>query len=136
MINTSELTLTELLSKELLETNGLGSYSSMSICGANTRKYHGILVASSNHPTERKVLVAKVEERIQINGKTLDLSVNQYPETVHPKGFQYLQSFERRPVAQWKYGEEDWSLAKTLFMVQGSNTTVVNYQNCVEVHRL
>ena len=142
MINTAELTLAELFSKELLETNGLGSYSSMSICGANTRKYHGILVASSNPPTERRVLVAKVEERIQINGRTLDLSVNQYPEQFIQRAFNISNLSKRRPVAQWKYGEEDWALSKILFMVQGSNTTVVKYQNTgtenikIELHPL
>lgn len=129
MIDTSRLTLEELLAKEILETNGLGGYASMSICGANTRKYHGILVASFNPPTERKTLVAKVEEKIIIDEGIKELSVNQYPGVTHPNGHQYLKSFERKPVAQWSFGEKNWSLIKRLFMVQGSNTTMLQYEN-------
>ena len=31
---------------EWLETNGLGSFASGTVSGANTRRYHGLLVAS------------------------------------------------------------------------------------------
>ena len=41
----SEITLEEGLKKEWLITNGIGGYSSSTIIGANTRKYHGLLVA-------------------------------------------------------------------------------------------
>ena len=33
------------IKKEWLVTNGIGGYSSSSILGINTRKYHGLLVA-------------------------------------------------------------------------------------------
>ena len=31
--------------KEFIETNNIGMYASTSLCGVNTRKYHGLLVA-------------------------------------------------------------------------------------------
>jgi len=142
MINTAELSLQELLSKEVLETNGLGGYCSLSLAGANTRKYHGILVASFNPPVGRKVLVSKVEERVKVDEEVFDLSVNQYPGIFHPIGHQYLQSFERKPIAQWNYGGTDWQLEKKMAMVQGSNTTILSYQNSgkksitIELHPL
>ena len=43
----------ELTSREWIVTNGIGGYASSSIIGANTRRYHGLLVASLNPPTER-----------------------------------------------------------------------------------
>ncbi|UII80318.1 amylo-alpha-1,6-glucosidase [Flagellimonas sp. CMM7] len=143
-MNLKDKKIDELLSMEWLETNGLGSYASSSIVGANTRKYHGLLVASMNPPTERTVLVAKVEERIfNGDGDTIDdLSVNQYPEAIHPKGYAHLQSFERRPIATWIYKGKGWKLSKKVFMVPHSNTTVVIYENLgknvfdMEVHPL
>ena len=121
--------INNLLSMEWLETNGLGSYSSSSIAGANTRKYHGLLVAALNPPTERKVMVAKVEERIFQGRQVSDISVNQYPDVIHPQGNQFLTSFERRPIATWTYKGKGWMLEKKVFMVPGSNTTVVIYEN-------
>ncbi len=119
----------ELLSMEWLETNGLGSYASSSIVGANTRKYHGLLVAALNPPTERKVLVAKIEERVFQGREVSDISVNQYPGVLHPQGHKFLKSFERRPIGTWTYSGKGWSMTKKVFMVPDSNTTVVIYEN-------
>ena len=38
----------EVIGKEWLITNGLGSYASSTVLGINTRKYHGLLVAALN----------------------------------------------------------------------------------------
>ena len=62
-MNTSS-NIDELLKQEFLITNGIGGYASSSLSFANTRKYHGLLVSSSNPPTERNVIVHKLEERI------------------------------------------------------------------------
>ena len=51
-------------SKEWLVTNGLGGYASGTLSGANTRCYHGLLIAAFSPPVDRKILVAKIEERV------------------------------------------------------------------------
>lgn len=38
---------------EWLETNGLGGWASSTIIGANTRRYHGLLVAATQPPVGR-----------------------------------------------------------------------------------
>jgi len=43
------------LNHEWLETNGIGGFSSSSIIGANTRRYHGLLVAALRPPSGRTV---------------------------------------------------------------------------------
>lgn len=115
--------------REWLITNGLGSYASSTVSGANTRHYHGLLVASFNPPTDRMVTVAKMEERVFRNNKYFDLSTNQYPNVVHPNGIQYLKEFVAQPFPNWQYESDDWGLKKSVFMVQGNNTTLVNYTN-------
>ena len=122
----------QLLKQEFLLTNGIGGYASSSISFANTRKYHGLLISTKNAPTERYVLVHKVEERLKINDEYIDLSTNKFGEAVTPKGFSYLKSFERRPIATWIYEGEGWKIEKQLFMKQGSNTTYVLYKNLGE----
>ena len=79
---------------EWLLTNGLGSFASSSIIGANTRRYHGLLVASNNPPTDRRVLVSKVEETVLVGDERFELGCNQYPGVVHPQGYTFLESFE------------------------------------------
>ena len=134
--------ISELLNQEFLITNGIGGYCSASISFANTRKYHGILVSSDNPPTERNILVHKVEERIKCGGSYYDLSVNNYGSNIHPEGYQYLKSFDRQPVAKWSYAADKWSIEKEVMMVEGSNTTIINYTNIgdkdvkIELHPL
>lgn len=141
-MNLKNESIGSLFNKEWVETNGLGGYASSSVCGANTRRYHGLLVASFNPPTDRRVLVSKMEERISESMKGYELSVNQYPNAIHPQGHEYLKSFERRPVATWLYEGKNWKLRKKLFMVPQSNTTVVVYENIgdwefdIELHPL
>ena len=50
------------LHREWLETNGIGGFSSASITGANTRRYHGLLTAATKPPVGRMVLLSKLEE--------------------------------------------------------------------------
>ena len=131
-----------LLNQEFLITNGIGGYCSSSISFANTRKYHGLLIASDNPPTERNVLVHKVEERVKVNGSYHDISVNQYGNEFHPEGYLFLKNFERQPVPTWTYADDSWSVQKEVMMVEGSNTTIINYTNSgdadieIELHPL
>jgi len=122
-------TYESLESKEWLITNGLGGYASSSVAGANTRRYHGLLVAARNPPTDRQVLVSKVEESLVDEQSTFDLSSNRYGEVIHPQGWQYIVSFGRLPLPCWTYQVGGHRLTKTVCMVQGSNTTVVAYRN-------
>ena len=67
-----------LASKEWIVTNGLGSYASSTIHGCNTRRYHGLLVASFNPPTDRKVLVSKLDETVHVKDQSFELGTNNY----------------------------------------------------------
>lgn len=120
----------ELSAKEWLVSNGIGGYASSTVIGANTRRYHGLLVAALNPPTQRTVMVSKVEECIVFNRDCVfGLSSNQFPGAVHPNGFQYFRFFERKPLPRMKFEARGYHLLKTVFMVHGSNTAVVEYEN-------
>ncbi|MBC7796316.1 MAG: glycogen debranching enzyme N-terminal domain-containing protein, partial [Pyrinomonadaceae bacterium] len=52
----------ESATREWLETNGIGGFSSGTISGINTRRYHGLLIAATKPPVGRAVLLSKFEE--------------------------------------------------------------------------
>ena len=56
------LKLENSLSKEWIITNGIGGYASSTIIGANTRKYHGLLVAPIIPPAKRTMILSKIDE--------------------------------------------------------------------------
>ncbi|NBC28155.1 MAG: glycogen debranching protein [Bacteroidetes bacterium] len=118
-----------LASKEWIVTNGLGSYASSTVHGCNTRRYHGLLVASFNPPTDRKVLVSKLDETVHTGDEHFELGTNNYSDVIHPNGYQYFESFERDPFPKTIWGNNQFSLSKTVFMVYGRNTTVIGYKN-------
>lgn len=130
MITFSHPSFAETSSKEWLYTNGIGGYASSTVSGANTRRYHGLLVASLNPPTDRQVLVSKILETVSLkNGTTVELSTNQYVRAIHPQGFQYLAAFQRSPLPKAIYVVKGKQLSKTIFMQHGTNTTIVEYEN-------
>ena len=114
---------------EWLETNGLGGWAGSSILGCNTRRYHGLLVAATKPPTERMVLLSKLDETIVANGGRFDLGTNQYSgDIIHPNGHQHLFSFAKELFPQWLYRVNDLQLKKTIAMVHNENTTLILYE--------
>src|SRR5215831_637290 len=116
------------VTREWLETNGIGGFSSSTVIGLNTRRYHGLLTAATKPPVGRLVLLSKLEETLVIDGRRYELSTNQYPGVVHPQGFNHQLGFRLDPFPTFLYEMEGVQLTKSVFMVQGENTTVVQYQ--------
>jgi predicted glycogen debranching enzyme len=116
------------LSREWLETNGIGGFASSTVAGLNTRRYHALLVAATRPPVGRLVLLAKLEETILIDGRAYELSCNQYPEAIHPKGHLFLKEFRLDPFPTFVYEVEGIEFEKTVFMIHGQNSTVVRYR--------
>lgn len=116
------------LQREWLQTNGLGGYSSSTVAGMNTRRYHGLLMAAAKPPVGRILLLSKLEETLVVQGRRHDLSANQYPGVIHPRGDLLLKEFRRDPFPVFVYELEGLRLEKSVFMVQGENTTVVQYR--------
>ena len=127
-------------SREWLVTNGLGGYASSSVIGANTRKYHGLLVASMKPPVERILLLSSLDEELYIEeeGHASDvhesdvndifkLAVHKYPGTVHPEGNKYLDNFSAEPLPEFVYAAGGLTIRKRIVMVHGKNTTIVKY---------
>src|ERR1700689_4301506 len=115
---------------EWLVTNGLGGFACGTVAGANTRRYHGFLVASLNPPVQRTLLVAKVELSAQYLGTETDLSANEFAGgTISGQGFVHLESFtvvDGIPV--WRYALADALLEARIFMAPGANTSYLRVE--------
>jgi predicted glycogen debranching enzyme len=119
--------LEEGLSREWLETNGIGGFASSTLSCANTRRYHGLLTAALNPPVDRFVLLSKMEETVFLNGEKYELSTNLYPSIVHPEGYRHLVGFRLDPFPIFTYDVAGVKIEKRIFMVHGENTTVIEY---------
>lgn len=115
------------MSNEWITTNGRGGYSSSTVIGMNTRKYHGLLISPRNPPWDRRLFLSKLEEEITIGGKTFELSTNEYPGTIHPKGYEHQLRFEYDPIPSFYFSLNGISLKKSIFMPYWRNAVVVSY---------
>ncbi len=109
---------------EWLETNGIGGFASGTISAANTRRYHGIFTPTIDPPLGRVTMLSKLEETLLIGDAAFELSANQYPNKIHPKGFQFLQSFRLDPFPIWTFEVDGVRIEKKIFMVHGQNAVV------------
>lgn len=115
-------------SREWLVANGLGSYASSTLIGANTRRYHGLFVAALDPPIDRWLLLSKVEEELGCGGKIYQLSTNQYRDVVHPEGYSWLTRVATYPFPTFLYHINGIILKKELFMPYGKQITVIRYE--------
>jgi predicted glycogen debranching enzyme len=113
---------------EWLETNGTGGFAMGTAGGVNTRRYHGLLVASLRPPVDRFVLLSKVEETLRVAGRDHELGTTQYPGTVAPQGYRALEGFRLDPFPTWTYAIDGAVVEKRLFMVHGKQTVVLQYR--------
>src|SRR5437867_7149315 len=114
--------------KEWLEANGIGGFASSTIVGMNTRRYHGLLVAATRPPVGRIVMLSKFEEILWTGNRAYELSTNQYPGAVHPKGHSLLDEFSRDLMPCFVYEADGVRVEKTVFMIHGENSTAVSYR--------
>jgi predicted glycogen debranching enzyme len=112
---------------EWIITNGLGGYSSSTVLGINTRKYHGVLVAAFNPPTDRRVLLTKLDEEVKIGNNVYFLGSNEFKKDIFPRGYEFLSSFSLNPFPKYKYAVHGIQIEKTLFMPYEKNAVVIAY---------
>lgn len=122
-----DLNLENGLKKEWLLTNGIGGFASSTIIGANTRKYHGLLIAPLTPPARRYLILSKVDESIQIGDNKYDLYTN-VGENYISQGYKYQETFERDYFPTYRYKVEDVEITKTICMEQGKDVVGVYYR--------
>jgi predicted glycogen debranching enzyme len=120
-----------LLNREWLVTNGLGGYSSGTVSGAITRKYHGLLVAALPAPLGRVVMWNHVSEFLRFDAdEVVSLGAEERAEgQLDLKSAEYLREFrleDGMPV--WVYHVRDLVIEKRVSMPHLQNTVHVSYQ--------
>jgi len=116
-----------LLHNEWLETNGCGGWSSSTVSGLNTRRYHGLLVDGSVFPGSRRVLISKFDEGVKLNEDTVELGTNQFPSTIHPWGFASISKFLSSPFPCTTFRLPWGTVEKEVSMIAGSTTVILRY---------
>ena len=68
------------LEKEIIRANRSGCYTSTTIIGCNTRKYHGLLVVPQPQiDSQLHVLLSNVHETVIQHGASFNLGIAKFP---------------------------------------------------------
>ena len=98
--------LDEAESREWLLTDGLGGYASGTVAGSQTRRYHGLLIAATDPPAGRTLIIHSIHERIMLGEQVVNLDTARWADdSVNPRGYEKLKSFElegRTPTWTWE----------------------------------
>ena len=84
------------LAREVIRTNRAGSYSSTTLVGCNTRKYHGLLVCPVDEfGGERFVLLSSLDVTVVNNDKSFNIGIRKFKgDYFSPKGHKYIEDFD------------------------------------------
>ena len=121
------LKLETALEKEWIITNGIGGFASSTIIGANTRKYHGLLVVPIIPPARRRLILSKLDESIEVDGRKYDLFTN-IGKNYISQGYKYQESFIKELFPMFEYKVEDIEITKVICMEHYKNTVGVYYK--------
>jgi predicted glycogen debranching enzyme len=117
------------LGLELLRSNRAGSYSNTTLIGANTRKYHGLLVSPvPNLDDDNHVILSDVDETIIQRGAEFRLGLHRYPNSIYePKGHKYAMDFELDPIPGLIYRVGGVKLKKETMLVTNEERILIRY---------
>jgi predicted glycogen debranching enzyme len=118
----------EAIEKEWLLTNGMGGYSSSTVLGINTRKYHGLLVGALHPPGERTVCLSKLDEDVIVGNNVYRLGANDFHDGTYPQGYTFLKQFSIAPYPSYFYDLDRISIRKTIFMPKKKNAVSAIYE--------
>ncbi len=115
------------LGLEWLETSGRFGFASGTVAGANTRRYHALLLTAQQRGSNRYVLVNHVEEWLSIDGEQVSLSTNLYPNTVHPQGYAHCTLFVTIPWPRWTYTYKGHEIQREILFIRGHDVVLVRW---------
>ena len=120
------------LKTEWLLTNGLGGYAMGTALGANTRRYHGLLIAATKPPVGRIVALHSIIEKLTVGDEAIDLATHQFSDglVLHTEGWRRLTELSIDPPhsAWWIYRIDRITFTKSITLHRGENRVSVRYE--------
>ena len=123
--------LADLLEREWLVTNGLGGYASGTVCGASTRRYHGLLIAAHAVPLGRVMMVNNLWEYLRLPDfhTTPFGGVEKVDNQLQIHGADHLVEFKLEAgLPVWRYEVDGFELEKRIYFAYRHNTVYIRYR--------
>lgn len=122
------LQLDRSMTREWLETDGLGGYASSTVLFCPTRRYHGLLVAPCAGTVKRHVFLSRFEETLEGGGKSVAISMARYQGLWSPLGHQCIDRFALAPYPSSVYLFGRARIERDVLLVRGEHTVLVRWR--------
>ena len=127
-LSEKQLELKKGLTQEWLITNGIGGFSSQTVLGINTRKYHGLLVAPLVPPSRRFLILSKMDESIRFEDGSEKIIYSNICKNYISEGYKNLKSFEKVYTPKFVYEVNGVTIEKDIALVYGRNVVSIYYK--------
>ncbi|MEM9020960.1 MAG: amylo-alpha-1,6-glucosidase [Planctomycetota bacterium] len=125
----------DLLAREWLLTNGRGGFAMGTALGANTRRYHGLLIAAVSPPVGRVVVLHNVFEQLLLHQggatQTLEFNTNLFRASdglaYVPDSPAMLVRFDRGLDVIWSYQWGGLTFTRQLVLHDGAPAATLHY---------
>ncbi|MCA8968726.1 MAG: glycogen debranching enzyme family protein [Planctomycetes bacterium] len=121
------LRLEKSLTREWLETNGLGGFASSTVVACATRRYHGLLVCPFSGTVQRHVFLSRFEETLHGADREEPISLARYGSGFSPPGHRSIESFELCPWPKTTYRIGAMTVSREVVMPTGRAAVLVRY---------
>lgn len=112
-----------------LMTNGLGGFSSLSLIGSCSRNDQAVLMACTHSPNHRYNMIHRLEETLEMEGKKVYLSSQDFQRhELRENGYVYQSSFRFEDYPEWVYLVDGAEVTRCLVLEQGKNTIGIAYK--------
>jgi predicted glycogen debranching enzyme len=134
------LELERSLSREWLETDGLGGFASSTVLLCNQRRYHGLLVAPLRASAARYSFLSHLEETLRPiepelarsapHGTPVEfgLSMARYREQFAPLGHRHMETFALAPWPSFAYRIGGLTVRREIQLARGRHAVLVRWQ--------
>jgi len=117
------------LGREMIRTNRAGSYSSTTLVGCNTRKYHGLLIVPVDElGGERFVLLSSLDLTVINKDKSFNIGIRKYKgDYFSPKGHKYVDDYDLDDIPARIYRVGNVKLKQERLLVHYEEQLLIRY---------
>jgi predicted glycogen debranching enzyme len=115
---------------EWIEADGLGGFTSGTVSGIRTRRYHALLLTATAPPAGRMALANGFDAWVETPGGTFAISSQRYgSDVIHPDGASRIESFEYEPWPRWRYKiDNNIVVEQELFVPKGESAVFISWR--------
>ena len=117
----------QLIETEWLLSNRRGSFSSGTIAGCNTRRYHALLIGSLNPPAQRTVALSACVETVRTQKRSYNLNHFEFDPPPAEPAEPLPVDFRKDVAAHFEYSTEIFNLTKSIYLLPEADIVAVCY---------